>query len=104
MCSACDMEEVVGILSVSDSNSGLSLLRFNLQKGVLVVGYDLLQTRVDVTVSFHRESDLVDVGATSALSHASFSSSAHQLNAASFNNPTHQLSTASYDGLVIDGG
>lgn len=85
------MEEVAGSLSVSDSNSGLSLLRFSLPKGVLVVGYDLLQTRVDVTVSFHRELDGLGASAASTLSHTSFS------------NSTTQLTTASYAGLVIDG-
>ena len=84
------MEEVASSLSVSDSNSGLSLLRFSLPKGVLVVGYDLLQTRVDVTVSFHREWDSIGASTVSTLSHTSFGNST-------------QLTAASYAGLVIDG-
>lgn len=86
------MEEVVNRLSVSDSNSGMSLLWANLPKGILVVGYDLLQTRIDVIISFRRDRDLAGGSAYSSLSHTSF------------NNSTHQLSSASYEGLTIDGG
>ena len=67
------------------------MLWASLPKGLLVVGYDLLQTRVDVVISFHRDRDLAGGSTYSSLSHASF------------NNSTHQLSAASYEGLAIDG-
>lgn len=89
-----DLEDVVSSLSVRDSNSGLTLIRYNLQKCVLVVGYTVLHTRVDVTVSFKAENETGLTDGDHVIKNASRST---------LGSVAHQMNAILYEGLTIDG-
>ena len=52
LSSLSDLEDIVQILSVKDTNPGISLISSN--KGVVVVGYTLLNSLIRVTLSVDR--------------------------------------------------
>lgn len=82
---------------VRDTNSSITLIHHNISKGVLIVGYTLLNTLIQVTFSFN----------TPSLSHTSDMTTnmtnAHSKGIVGTLAHIHSLSSLSYDNLTIDG-
>ena len=95
MISNSDFEETIGTLMVSDTNSSIELIQYSFSKGLIVVGFTLLNASIKVTISFnnHLSDSNKQLSSTPSKDSSLVLSSKGQLT-------SHLLS---YNNLMIDG-